>query len=404
MNEKKNNKLLIIDPSPETVPYLAKVLTGYELIWAQSGLEGLELVRSSYPDIVLLDVELPRMNGFDVVRRIKADPKTTEIPVIFLTANDKTEDKVKGLELGASDYITKPFDPTEVRARVRTQHQIHDLNRSLRQANDQLEAALKSISRRTELISRDVEAAASVQRALLPTTGLPVKSVKFEWRFIPSAGVAGDLLDFYVLDQDRIGFYVVDVSGHGVASGLLASSIHQAMIPVLDRTSLVRSRLDDGTFRVAPPEEVAAELERTFPYERFDKYFTMFYGVLDHRIGKMTYFNAGHPPPVLLGNEGTVVELVPTGPPIGLGAGVVEQAEIGFGPQDRIVLYSDGLSEALNREEVQFGRKRVVENLATANQSDLKEMIDRLLGYLWEYTDQTEPDDDITCLAVETTR
>ena len=113
--------VLVIDDSPEIHALLRARLKDepITLHFAESGQAGLAMVADIKPDVILLDVHMPEMDGFQVCRMIKANPATVNVPIIFLTGADKTEEKIRGLELGATDYVTKPFDPAELRARVR---------------------------------------------------------------------------------------------------------------------------------------------------------------------------------------------------------------------------------------------------------------------------------------------
>jgi len=394
--------ILLIDDSRLAPSYLRKVLPEFEIIDASSGEEGLIRLRELTPELVLLDVMMPGLDGFQVCRLIKAQPKHRDLPVIFLTARDDVQAKVSGLELGAADYITKPFDPAEVQARVRIQLEVHRLNRSLQEANDNLARALGEISRQNKAMNLEMDAAAAVQRALLPSVPPPVENLEFQWRFLPSAVVAGDLFDVYNLDRSHVGFYLLDVSGHGVASGLLAASVHQALVPRSRQSSLVRTLKAEGKgYHLTPPEQVAAELERNFPYDRFEKFFTLAYFVLDHRTGQLAYANAGHPRPVILRKDGTLEELEPTGPPIGLKAGLVTGAASRLEAGERLILFSDGLTEAGSRSGSGFGRGRLLEALEDGRRQPLSRALDHLLDRVRSFLGRNLLEDDAACLGLE---
>ncbi|MGL4499659.1 MAG: hybrid sensor histidine kinase/response regulator [Planktothrix sp.] len=116
-----NQLILIVDDNATNLKVLSQTLTsaGFQLAVATNGEEALEQVLEELPELILLDVKMPKIDGFETCIRLKADPKTKDIPVIFMTALSETIDKVKGLSLGAVDYITKPFDEQDVLARVR---------------------------------------------------------------------------------------------------------------------------------------------------------------------------------------------------------------------------------------------------------------------------------------------
>lgn len=392
--------ILIIDDSPKSL-YLREVLNDYGLIMASSGREGLKAAEENNPDLVLLSAVLKDGKGFEVCRSLKKIPGHRELPLIFISAEADPEDKVRGLALGAADFICEPFVSGEILARVRTQLEIHRLNRNLRRANEKLSSALVEIRKQNRTLKMELEAAAAVQRALLPGPAQDIPNLKFEWRLSPSASVAGDLLDWYVLDESKIGFYLVDVSGHGAASGLMAASIHQALTPRFDRSCLVRGLVSASCGWVpTPPDEIGRELEKIFPYDRFEKYFTMVYGILNHRTGLLSYLTAGHPRPVLVQERGEFKELKTTGPPIGLGAGGFDLEETIMEPGDRLFIYSDGITEA-EGENGFYGRQRLLETLQTTRGMNLDRSLNLVMEDLASFRGAKAPLDDVACLGLE---
>lgn len=132
--------LLIVDDNPTNLSVLFDYLSGYgfRILVAPDGETGLRRAKQAHPDLILLDVMLPGINGFETCVRLKADQDTRDIPVIFMTALASTDDKVRGLEVGAVDYVTKPIQQAEVLARITTHLRIRDLTQSLRDANAQI--------------------------------------------------------------------------------------------------------------------------------------------------------------------------------------------------------------------------------------------------------------------------
>jgi len=158
--------LLIVDDHPANLNVLvdAATLAGHRVRLAESGERALEIVARSAPDLILLDVKMPGLGGFEVCRRLKLNSLTREVPVIFVTALDEVVDKVAGLEAGAVDYVTKPLEPLEVLARVRVHLELRALRAELAARNVELEAAV----RRRDEAERELRR--SLDRAILVVT------------------------------------------------------------------------------------------------------------------------------------------------------------------------------------------------------------------------------------------
>ncbi len=392
--------ILILDDSAEAGPLLEEALAEYAPVRV-SFREGADLSEEGGPDLVILCLGFRDRDGLELCRGIKKRGGKKYLPVIIVSESDDPGARIRSLEAGAADFLGPPLDPGEVAARIGNQLEIHRLNRKLRLSNQKLASALARIRRQNSRLKVELEAAAAVQRALLPGPAAHIPNLNLEWRLSPSTSVAGDLLDWYVLDESRVGFYLADVSGHGAASGLLAASIHQALTPRSDRSCLVRTLPGgEGYWRPTPPEEVARELERIFPYQRFEKYFTMVYGVLNHRTGRLAYLTAGHPRPVLIRSRGGLRELETTGPPVGLEAGGFDPGETFLEPGDRLFVYSDGITEA-EGENGFYGRERLFKILERGREKALDDFLNSVLEGLKAFRGKTEQRDDVACLALE---
>ena len=131
--------ILVIDDTPENITILSGLLSYFKKKVALSGQAGLDLAKSDPPDLILLDIDMPGLNGFEVCRQLKKDPNTQKIPIIFLTANADKKMAVEGFKLGASDFITKPFDPDELMVRIQTQLELGDSRERLETLVNQME-------------------------------------------------------------------------------------------------------------------------------------------------------------------------------------------------------------------------------------------------------------------------
>ena len=234
--------VLLVDDNPTNLQVLYQTLDGrgYRLLTARSGEQALSIAARIHPAMILLDIMMPGLDGFETCRRLKAGPETAESAVIFLSALDEVKDKVKGLELGAVDYIAKPFDPEEVIARVDTHLKIRRLEQSLVRKNRELEEA-------NQRMRLDLEAAARVQQSFLPEAPPDSSGAEIVWRYRPCEELAGDSLNVWAFDDRHIGMYILDVSGHGVSSSLLAVSVARSLRTAGGNTSVLTEPSDDPT-------------------------------------------------------------------------------------------------------------------------------------------------------------
>lgn len=384
-------KVLIVDDTLINQKILSAILrkAGLEYATAGDGVQALEAVRRDPPDLILLDIMMPAKDGYEVCAELKADPQTAGIPIIFLSALGEASDKVKGLSLGAADYIAKPFDNAEVQARVETQLRLRRLTQSLIKLNQELvekQAALEE----------DLKAAADIQKALIPKPNLSIPGVSLAWVFEPCATIGGDVFTAFRLDDQHVAFYILDVNGHGVPPAMVAVSASQSLSPgsgiVLRRT---------GSASITPPVEVLAELDAEFPLSRFDRYFTIVYLVLHLPTGVLRYSAAGHPMPILQRVDGSLTHLEEGGPLIGLGGLPFDPGERQLGPGDRVFLYTDGLTEAVEPSGALFGIARLEELLRSHRQASLQDACQAIDRAVREFCAGAPPSDDISLLAFE---
>ena len=396
MESGKKDKILIVDDAPENIQVLMGTLKGqYAIVAAINGDRALKMaVAEPRPDLILLDIMMPGMDGYEVCRQLKADKETANIPIIFLSAKTQTEDKIKGLDLGGADYVTKPFDSGEVLARVRAQLKIARLTRELISAN----AALVE---KQEKLDEDLKAAAGIQRRMIPKSIPDMGVLEMAWRFIPCDRIGGDIFNVVRLDKDHWGSYVLDVSGHGVPSALVAVSASQMIHAQHDRM-LKKSKKDSPHYEIVPPSRVLETLDKEFPIDRFDKYFTMSYIVIDTGLNRITYSNAAHPPLVLMRKDGRLELLEKGGTIIGMGGMLpFEEGTMEIRQGDRLFLYTDGTVEYQNGDRELYGEDRFYAEISKLKDRSLKEHIDGIINGIMDFGDQIPPQDDLTLLGVE---
>jgi serine phosphatase RsbU (regulator of sigma subunit)/PAS domain-containing protein len=252
-------------------------------------------------------------------------------------------------------------------------------------------------------MSRDLRAAAKIQETFLPR-GVPrVPGAAFAWAYRPCDELAGDGLNIVPLGDGRAGLYVLDVSGHGVASALLSVALSRLLSPPSDPSSILVRGGDVGDrLAITPPAEVAARLNRLFPFDPATEQFaTLVYGVLNAAAGEFRYASAGHPGPVHLPEGGDPVILPSQGFPIGLADDPYEERSVRLGVGDRLYLYSDGVPEAMDPAGRQFGDARLLDAIGRRRSEPLHEGTDALLREIARWQGSGRPQDDISILAVE---
>jgi len=392
--------ILVVDDTPANLQVLAGMLKdrGHKVRPVPSGKLALLAARRDPPDLVLLDINMPEMNGYEVCEHLKADDMLKAVPVIFISALTEPLDKVKAFAIGGVDYLTKPFQMEELHARVETHLKLRRLQIELEETNARLVQA-------NSRMSRDLKAAAKIQETFLPRKGPRVAGTDFAWIYRPCDELAGDGLNVIPLGGGKVGLYILDVSGHGVASALLSVTMSRLLSPPSEPSSILigdgegdaRDRRD-----ITPPAEVADRLNRFFPFDTATEQFaTMVYGIFDAATGEFRYVSAGHPGPVHLPAGADPMLLESRGSPIGLADDPYEERSVRLGAGDRLYLYSDGVPEAPGPAGKQFGDARLLEAIGQGRSQPLQESVATLMGAIALWQGTARPQDDISILAVE---
>jgi phosphoserine phosphatase RsbU/P len=371
--------VLLVDDEPANIQIVNSILRDiYKTRIATNGAKALELANQDpAPDLILLDVMMPEMDGYEVCSRLKLAAHTRDIPVIFLTGQTDIQDETKGFEVGAVDYIHKPFSPAVVQARVRT----HLVLRGIRE----------ELANQLQAIQRELDTARQIQLSILPHDIPAIPGLDIAARYIPMTSVAGDFYDFIVVDQKRIGILVADVSGHGMPAALISSMLKIALgsqVGCASDPALVLTGLNDAL------------------YGKFKGHFvTAAYVFIDTEKQTLRYAGAGHPPLILRDySAGATRDFLENG----LFLGYFPQAaytsiELPFKPGDWGVLYTDGIPEMTNVSDEQYGVDRCKDFLQSNHDVSSGQFVDDFLGELSRWSDSAsgrEPEDDVTLLAV----
>jgi sigma-B regulation protein RsbU (phosphoserine phosphatase) len=350
---------------------------GYRARPVPSGALALLAVQAELPDLILLDIRMPQMDGYQVCEHLKADPRTRDIPIIFISALDATYDKVRAFTAGGVDYVAKPFQVEEVMARVETHLSLRRLHRQLQEANAKM--------------ARELALAGQVQATFLSRQLPEVPGWQLVATLRPARETSGDFYDLSLLANGRLGILIADVVDKGVGAAL-----YMALSCTLIRTYAAQ-------YPAQPEPVLSAVNRRIFEDTEADQFTTLFYGILDAATGSLTYCNAGHCPACLIraADGGDIAQLVRTGMPLGVMEDATwEQRSVEIAPGGGLVLYTDGITDAQNAASEFYGQERLMSSLQLNHGRSAQEIHDAIMGDVERFTGQAAQQDDIALAVI----
>ena len=372
-------KILVVDDTPSNIQSLAATLkpAGYQVLVATNGQQALDVMAKVRPDLILLDIMMPVMDGFEACVNIKANAEWHDIPIIFLTAKTETADLVKGFELGAVDYVNKPFNAHDLMARVHTHLTVDRLRTSVSEKNAALEKAQAQMSAELDL-------ARAMQVAILPSRFPVAPGCDGSARMLPATTMGGDFYDFIELPGGCIGLVMADVSGKGVPAAFFMA--------------VARTNLNALAATASGPADC---LQRTndvlLTQNPMDLFVTVFYAVFDPATGALTYSNGGHNPPLIRRANGTVEMLTAAaGLVLGMFPATYEQDSAQLQPGDTLVLYTDGVTEAFNVDAQMYEEARLVERVRADGGGSAKTLVASIFDGVIGFSGAAPQSDDIT--------
>lgn len=366
--------ILIVDDTPMNIELLEHVLRGegFRTLSAGNGAMAVALSRANQPDLILLDVMMPGESGFETCARLKSDPLTANIPIIFVSALDDVKNKVQGLRVGGVDYISKPVYAEEVLARVRVHLRLRENNRAI---------ALQNQSRLKEF--RDAQQAILTRPADRPEASFAVF-------YQPLEGAGGDFYDVVTASPGVFGYFVADISGHGVSAAFL--------------TAAIKALLRQYTGPLYSPEDTMRGIDSVMrEMLGAEQYLTACYAEWNCAAGKLSVVSAGHPPVLLINASGEAQALEMDSSPLGMfSALVLQRRDLWISPGDRFFLYTDGLIECSLGGRRRDGMGRLIHSCVRHRGAPLGDAVSHIAAEI--QSGAAPVHDDLLLLGVEVTQ
>lgn len=349
MSDEAPAHILIIDDEPLIQEILATYLedSGFQVARTDNGQTGLDMIQHDSPDLVLCDLRMPGLDGLQVLAAVTQD--YPELPILVVSGAGRLSDAIQALKLGAWDYITKPIEDMAI-----LEHAIQQalerarLRRENREYREHLEAVNSQLEQSLRRLREDEAAARYIQFQLLPTDGKHYRNYCFSRHLLTSQSLSGDFVDYFAIDGEHIGFYIADVSGHGVSSAFVTIMLKSYMGRYRE---LHRQQRDRG---ILNPAETLSRLNREVCSYRLDKYLTMFYGVIDWNNNQLCYSSGGQFPFPIFFDGQQARYLGQKSLPVGLfDFACYQNGNLALPPHCALAMLSDGIFEVLPHATLQ---------------------------------------------------
>ena len=394
-------RVLIVDDSAAQRQLLSAVLSRMDMDVSVAPDAGAALHLIMSPDgadirMVLSDWQMPGLDGPDFCRAFRQLARERYAYFILMTSETDRAMKARGLEAGADDFVTRPVDMAELRARIKTGRRILEMQEALLHRNHEVHTTLSKLTELHDAVGRDLAEARKLQRAFLPAESHRASDSELSLRLITSGQIGGDLVGHFAISEDEIALYSIDVSGHGIASALLTGRL-AGLFPSRSRRGNIAFRRD-GT-GVDDPDAVMSRLNDFMLGEmESDIYFTAVLAYVDLRSGAMRLCQAGHPHPMIRRADGCVEQVGNGGPPVGLLPGVeFECTAAMLAPGESFLAYSDGLTECADTWGEMLEEEGLMTLLADAP-DDTEEAVDMIETALRAHSGINGFEDDISML------
>lgn len=373
---------------------------GYEVFEADSGEAALEMCEVRDFDIILSDWMMAGMSGVEFCKAFRKLPREGYGYFVLLTSKSEKTEIADGLEHGADDFVSKPVNSDELRARLRAGERILGMQDELVEKNRLIGSTLDKLQNLYDSLDRDLIEARKLQQTLVRDRFRDFGAGSAALMLRPSGHVGGDLVGSFVVNEDRIVVYSVDVSGHGVASAMMTARLAGLLSGGSVDQNIALRTTADGNKDAWSPAEVASRLNRMMLEDmQVDQYFTLAYAEIDLRTGAGRLVQAGHPHPLVLRQTGAIEEMGSGGLPIGLIAGAsFEQTSFKLSPGDRLFLVSDGVTECPSPDGDDLGAEGLIEILRQNLRLGSAQLLEALVWDLNTFAGGRDLPDDVSGL------
>lgn len=398
-------RVLVVDDSRLQRRILTASLQrwGFEVQEAESGEEALRLCRDQPPDLVMSDWMMPGLNGLEFCRKFRDLQQESYGYFILLTSKSDKDEVALGLDAGADDFLTKPVNAAELRARISAGARILRMQRELTEKNRLIKSTLDELQTLYDSLDSDLVEAKKLQQSLVSERYRDFGAAEVSLMLQSAGHVGGDLVGMFPIGATRIRLYGIDVSGHGISSALMTARLAGYLSASVPEQNLALRKTRDGRFVARPPAQAIAMLNRLIMSEmETEHYFTLVLADVDLESGRVILSQAGHPHPALQRADGTVEFVGAGGLPVGLIDGAeFEQFEVQMGPGDRLLIHSDGVIECAGQTGALLQEEGLAHILRDLRQTRGMALLESLIWKLSDFAGDADFDDDISGVLLE---
>ncbi len=358
-----SSKILILHPQNNHLCFMKNLLRryGYQVVQSTITDNVVSEVLHIQPHTILVNCFEGEEKSLQACKELKKNEITKNIPIISQFHGASEKKKLDYINAEVNDYIAQPYHEAELMIKIKNQLKIVSLEERLKSSKKALEESMDTIEKQKFELENNLTLAAKIQESLIPKSLGNIPNCSFLTHFQPSGKVGGDIFDVFMLDEEHVGLYMIDVMGHGVASSMLAVALSEFLILDVDRGTPLKKKINEFPYyEIVSPLEVIQHLNERFPFAKYNHYFTIFYMMMNVKTGELKYVRAGHPSPILIKNSGEILELNGYGTPIGFEFYEdYEEKTLLLDSGDTLVIYTDGLTEIEDEE----GNKLDYDNL-----------------------------------------